>query len=50
MREKGLGEGESIFTALLNTVIELVHVKDKIFAISVLQLVGHQDGSWVKIE
>lgn len=52
MREKGLGKGESVFTALLNTVVELVHVKGKLFAISVVQLAGHQGGScsWVKIE
>lgn len=49
MREKGLGEGKSGFMAFLNTV-ELMHVKDKLYVICVIQLVKNQDDSWVKIE
>lgn len=50
MREEGLGEGENGSMALQLTVVELVHVKDKLLKICVVQLVGNRDGSWDKIE
>lgn len=46
MREKGLGEGDSGFMVVLNTVVELVLVN--LFLIYFVQLGGNQDGSWVK--